>query len=322
MIQIIQPIKWQDYFIGPGDFITPRRKSLDAGAGPGYSFVPMEEAHCILCGPAKRRAVFTRSPAGGEAFTLVRCTSCGLRYLSPRPTEKEIGRYYQSTYFTRRTDRGYDNYFAPGTRAQIERLFLLNLDDLGFSEYERSLRGPRRALDIGCAAGYFVNMLAARGWKAAGIDISESCVAFARDRLKLDVTRGGYLEKKYRHRFDLISLWATIEHLHRPDLFLQKIRCDLGDGGRLYLSTCRAGGASFMRLYGSRWRYYNFPEHLYFFSIGQMMRLLEANGFRPVACSTYGSGFGRPGSFLRKAADLAAKRFNMGDMMVVAAEKA
>ncbi|HSV95765.1 MAG TPA: class I SAM-dependent methyltransferase [Spirochaetota bacterium] len=315
-------MKWQDYFIGSDYFLSPRRKSLDATAKPGYSFVPMEEAHCILCGPAKRRVVFTKSSADGEAFTLVRCAFCGLRFLSPRPTEKEIGQYYRSAYFTRRTDRGYDNYFAPGTRAQIERLFLLNLGDLGFSEHERSLRGARRALDIGCAAGYFVNMLAARGWNASGIDISESCVAFARDRLKLDVTRCDYLEKKYRDRFDLITLWATIEHLHRPDLFLQKIHRDLGDGGRLYLSTCRAGGASFMRLFGSSWRYYNFPEHLYFFSIGQMRRLLTVNGFRFVACSTYGSGFGRPGSPLRKAADFAAKRFNMGDMMVVAAEKA
>jgi len=281
----------------------------------------MEEAHCILCGPAGRRAVFARPSADGEMFTLVRCASCGLRYLSPRPSENEIGRYYQSTYFTRRTDRGYDNYFAPGTRTEIERLFLLNLGDLGFQAYEASLDGHRRSLDIGCAAGYFVNMLAGRGWEASGIDISESCVSFARDRLGLDVVQGSYLEKSYENKFDLITLWATIEHLHRPDLFLEKIHNDLDDGGRLYLSTCRAGGTSFMRLFGSRWRYYNFPEHLYFFSIRQMRRLLAARGFRIVALGTYGSGFGRPGSPARKAADFAAKRFGLGDMMLIAAEK-
>ena len=321
-IQSTRPEKLQHYFIKAADFLSTRGKSLDVGAGPGYSFVPMEEAQCILCGPSRRRTVFTKPSADGEAFTLVRCASCGLHYLSPRPSENEIGRYYQAAYFTRRTDRGYDNYFAPGTRAEIERLFLLNLEDLGFPEYERTLPGSRMALDIGCAAGYFVNMLATRGWKASGIDISESCVSFARDRLNLDVTRGSYLEKRYENKFDLISLWATIEHLHRPDLFLEKIHGDLCDAGRLYLSTCRAGGASFMRLYGSRWRYYNFPEHLYFFSVGQMKRLLAANGFRLVGCRTYGSGFGRPGSLARRTADFAAKRFGLGDMMVVAAEKA
>ena len=143
----------------------------------------MEEPLCILCGAHRRRSVFSKRSAEGETFTLARCASCGLRYLSPRPDEDEIGRYYQSTYFTRRTDRGYDNYFAPGTRAQIERLFLLNLEDLGFADFERSLPERRTSLDIGCAAGYFVNMLAARGWSARGIDISESCVAFARDQI-------------------------------------------------------------------------------------------------------------------------------------------
>lgn len=281
----------------------------------------MEEPQCILCGADKRRSVFNKRSADGETFTLARCASCGLRYLSPRPDEDEIGRYYQSTYFTRRTDRGYDNYFAPGTRAQIERLFLLNLEDLGFADFERSLPERRTSLDIGCAAGYFVNMLAARGWSARGIDISESCVAFARDRLGLDVTRGGYLERRYENRFDLITLWATIEHLHRPDLFLEKIRGDLAEGGRLYLSTCRAGGP-FMRLRGPRWRYYNFPEHLYFFTTAQMERLLEMKGFRIETCSTYGSGFGAPGTVSRRLADSAAKRFGLGDMMVIAARGA
>lgn len=281
----------------------------------------MEEPPCILCGADNRRSVFERSSAEGEAFTLVRCASCGLRYLSPRPTEAEIGRYYQSTYFTQRTDRGYDDYFAPGTRSQIERLFLLNLEDLGFEDFERSLPGPRKSLDIGCAAGYFVNMLASRGWAARGIDISESCVAFARERLGLDIALGGYLEQRYEGGFDLISLWATIEHLHRPDLFLEKIREDLAEGGRLYISTCRAGGP-FMLLRGERWRYYNFPEHLYFFTFRQLKRLLEMKGFEVEALSTYGSGFGAPGSIVRKAADYAAKRFGLGDMMVIAARRA
>jgi 2-polyprenyl-3-methyl-5-hydroxy-6-metoxy-1,4-benzoquinol methylase len=57
--------------------------------------------------------------------------------------------------------------------------------------------GGGHSLDIGCAAGYFVNMLAARGWSARGNRRPESCVAFARDRLGLDVTRGSYLEQRY-----------------------------------------------------------------------------------------------------------------------------
>ena len=76
-----------------------------------------------------------------------------------------------------------------------------------------------------------------------------------------------------------------------------------------------------MRLYGRNWRFYNFPEHLYFFSRSAIKKLLERKGFRIIRCSTYGSGFGRAGSIRRKAADVMAKRLRLGDMMLIAAEK-
>jgi hypothetical protein len=42
-------------------------------------------------------------------------------------------------------------------------------------------------------------------------------------------------------------------------------------------------------------------------------------GFRIETCFTYGSGFGAPGTVSRSLADRAAKRFGLGDMMVIAA---
>ncbi len=276
---------------------------------------------CIVCNNPAPVALFSKPSEDGDMFTLVRCPGCGLQYLSPRPSESGIARYYSSRYFTRRTDRGYDNYFSPEVRGEIERVFALNLKDLGFPGFEKGLPGERRALDIGCAAGYFVKYLASRGWAAGGIDISENCVEFAVEDLRLPVTRGDYLEAEYGNRFHLITMWATIEHLHRPDAFLEKIHRDLEDNGRLYISTCRAGGLNFMKLFGKNWRYYNFPEHLYFFPAGALKKLLKQKGFEVLEYRTYGSGTGRPGSLFRKVADFSAKRFYFGDMMLISAKK-
>ncbi|TAL35280.1 MAG: class I SAM-dependent methyltransferase [Spirochaetes bacterium] len=280
-----------------------------------------EAVPCILCGSARSRTLFTKPSGDGEPFTLAACRDCGLRFVSPRPSPDEIARYYEKQYFTTRTARGYDNYFSPAVRGEIERVIALNLRDAGFFPFEESL-AERRALDIGCAAGYFVNYLAARGWDACGIDVSDDCVNFARESLKLDVTRGSYLDARYDRAFQLVTLWATIEHLHHPERFMEKIRAELAPGGRLYITTCREGVLNFKSLYGPAWRFYNFPEHLYFFSFRTLKRLLVRHGFRVRSYATYGSGFGRGGSLPRRAADFLAKNLYMGDMMLVAAEKA
>ncbi len=280
----------------------------------------MEEAACAVCGSGRKKQHFDKKSRTGEPFTLVCCRDCGLRYVSPRPDEDEIAAWYTADYFTRRDDRGYENYFSDEQRREFNRVTGLNLRDLGFFDFEENLAGTKRSLDIGCAAGYFVEFMKGRGWDARGIDISEDGIRFARER-GLQAEYGDYLDREYNGSFDLVTLWATIEHLHRPEAFIEKIHADLAGRGRLYVSTCRAGGFSWGRLAGKGWRFYNFPEHLVFFSIGNVKKLLMDRGFSVDRVITYGSGFGRPGTVIRRAADTAAKKFMMGDMMLIGASK-
>ncbi len=279
----------------------------------------METVNCNVCLSNKKKILFNKASKDGEIFTLNKCMSCGLEYISPRPTLAEIGKYYSAEYFTNRTERGYDNYFSEKIKNEIERVIALNLKDLDFYNYEKSLQEEKKALDIGCAAGYFVNYLHQRNWKSNGIDVSKECVDFACSH-GLHVSQGDYLQKIYNHQFDLITMWATIEHLHQPEKFLEKIHSELKNSGMLYISTCRTG-FSFRQIFGKKWRYYNFPEHLYFFSHSTMKRLLHNGGFKLISFKTYGSGFGKGGTIIRKIADFTAKHFKLGDMMLLSAKK-
>jgi 2-polyprenyl-3-methyl-5-hydroxy-6-metoxy-1,4-benzoquinol methylase len=280
----------------------------------------MEHVNCIMCGGSSKKRLFDKASRKGEEFTLVKCRDCGLEFVSPRPGADEIGRYYDESYFTVRSDRGYNDYFSEKTRREIERVIELNLRDLDFFEFEKSLPGEKRVLDIGCAAGYFLGFCERRGWDATGVDISGGCIEFARGS-GLCVYEDDYLEIAFSKPFNLITLWASIEHLHYPDRFLAKAHEELAPGGMLYISTCRTGGLNFKHLYGKNWRFYNFPEHLFFFSLPTIKKILEQNGFSIVRFGTYGSGFGAPASHGRKAADAMAKRLYLGDMMLIGAGK-
>ncbi len=275
---------------------------------------------CIVCKSSDYRVLFKKDSDFGESFTLVKCNQCGMEFLIDAPSESEMEKYYKKQYFTRRTSRGYDDYFSSSLRAEIERVFKLNLEDLNFFDFEKQLPGTRASLDIGCAAGYFVSYMKERGWNARGVDVSQDCVDFAKG-LHLDVTQGDYLDMDFSDRFSLITLWATIEHLHHPDKILEKAYNDLNDDGMLYISTCRTGVANFRRLYGKDWRYYNFPEHIYFFSFKTIKDLLSQKGFKINRIVTYGSGLGKSGTVSRKIADFLAKTMYLGDMMILSAVK-
>lgn len=279
----------------------------------------MEEVNCILCGSSEKKLLHIGHSRQGEPFYINRCLGCSLEYVSPRPDAASIGAYYTADYFTRRDDRGYNDYFSDETAAQINRVLAMNLDDLGFFRFEAEI-GKGSVLDIGCAAGYSVKFMADRGWKSTGIDIAPDPVRFGREK-GLDLILGSYLETSFDKKFDAVTMWASIEHLHRPDHFIEKVSRDIRPGGMLYLSTCRAGGFGFTRLAGDAWRFYNPPEHLYYFTLGAMKRLLEGYGFTVTARATYGSGFGAPGSLKRKIADWMAKHLLMGDMMILAARR-
>jgi SAM-dependent methyltransferase len=72
-------------------------------------------------------------------------------------------------------------------------------EDLQRPTYEAALDrvGPvagRRVLDIGCGAGAFLRIVAERGGEPAGLDASESLIAFARTRLPDADLRGGEME--------------------------------------------------------------------------------------------------------------------------------
>lgn len=287
----------------------------------------METIPCNTCGHPSFSPLYTKTSPLGESFAIVSCKNCGLVQVNPQPSLEEVKKYYDDSYFTQRTERGYDNYYSSELRKEISRVFQLNLQDLDFFTWEkhRKEQYPNRnlsSLDIGCAAGYFVAYMNERGYDAKGIEIADGPVRFARETLKLSIYQDNFLDwdKTFSKQFDVITLWATIEHLHQPKETLVKIKQHLLPGGILILSTCRYGFLAKWK--GLQWRYLNVPEHLYYYSFHGLKRLLVSLGYRSPKAFSYGSGMtSRKNASLffrlsKAFLDRFVKWFRMGDMMV------
>lgn len=294
----------------------------------------MELIPCNTCGENRFRPIFTKESPLGETFSIVSCVRCGLVQVNPQLDFLAVKKYYDDSYFTQRTERGYDNYYSDKLRTEISRVFQLNLNDLDFFSWEKvriSQLPPGEklsSLDIGCAAGYFVAYQKERGYDAFGIEIADGPVRFARETLKLNIFQENFLDwdNQFQKQFDVITLWATIEHLHNPKETLEKIQKHLKPGGVLILSTCRYGLLA--KLGGKNWRYLNVPEHLYYYSYQGLKNLLLSLGYRNPVSFTYGSGMtSRAGASLsfklrKRVMDQLVKWFQLGDMMVYMVRKA
>ncbi len=211
-----------------------------------------------------------------DGHDIVRCPSCGLVFRAELPDEQALSRIYDENYFRDRLDavdrHGYADYVrdAPLHRASaLRRLRLLN----------GRLPQRGRLLDVGCAAGFFVDEARRAGWEASGIDVSEAMVDWARTELRVPVVCTTFARAEVEPApLDAITMWDYIEHSIEPRKDLAKAREHLRPGGIVALSTGDIGTLS-ARLAGRRWHLLTPEHHNFFFATGTLRRLLRETGF-------------------------------------------
>jgi len=141
-----------------------------------------------------------------------------------------------------------------------------------------------RVLEIGCAHGFFLEMIQPVYPGSMGVDISEIAVAYARSR-GMDVRAGDLLETEFNTSFDAVCLWDTIEHLSRPYEVMHRAAALLKPGGFLFLTTGDFG-AWLPRWRGLRWRQIHPPTHLFYFTRPALQQLCNRAGLEPVRFAT------------------------------------
>jgi SAM-dependent methyltransferase len=220
---------------------------------------------CALCG-ATCRARFVVNE-----HTVWRCGDCDLEFVWPTPPLEAIDAVYRSGYFTG-PGAGYEDYFAR-ERDLAARKAATRLDRL-----EALGVAGGRVLDVGCAAGFFLEAAAARGFDAYGVELSAEARAQASEALRgriessLDAVDGS---------FDVITLWDVLEHMPSPPEVLAALAPRLRDGGVLGIVLPVLGSVN-TRLAPRSWDQYKPPEHLWFFSPKALRALLRSQGFEVV----------------------------------------
>lgn len=219
---------------------------------------------CIICKNSESKIIFK---------CLSQCEACGLIYYHETDSSLEIQDIYQEGYFTGEEYLDYKN-----DKEIIQRNFSSRLKEMRLHIQQGSL------FEIGCAYGFFLD-LAKKYFSASGIDITEKPTEYARQILSLTVKTGDYLSFPLTEKKQIFCMWDTIEHLQKPEEFLQKIHSEMHSGGYLFLTTGDIGSL-LAKARGSKWRMIHPPTHLFYFSKKTITKLLRQYGFE-VICITH-----------------------------------
>jgi 2-polyprenyl-3-methyl-5-hydroxy-6-metoxy-1,4-benzoquinol methylase len=151
------------------------------------------------------------------------------------------------------------------------------------------LGGGRRVLDVGAAYGFFVAAARSAGLDAIGLEPVTACARFARDELGVELRTGRIEDAPLADGgFDVVTLFDVIEHLEDPAAALRRVHALLAPGGMVVIETGDLGGL-LARVVGSRWYYYDPPQHLTYFSQASLAHLLLRSGFaEPAAVACLG----------------------------------
>lgn len=217
---------------------------------------------CLVCGGS-----MTTSTIAG----LTRCSICGFQTADLNLSIEELSSLYSEKYFQ---GEEYANYLAD--RRVIERSFKSRLETL--LRYTPDSQ-KKDLFEVGCAYGLFLNLARNHYRNVSGIDISSAAANFAKKDLRLDVRCGDLLSSDLPNRIDIACLWDTIEHLSRPNLYIERLATVMPKGSIIAITTGDIE-SKVARLRGKKWRQIHPPTHLQYFSKRTLSRLLERYGFQ------------------------------------------
>ena len=223
--------------------------------------------HCELCGlPLDETAEATL--AGPP--TLIRCGACGLVRLKTFPDENALREAYQRDYYD--SEKG-ERFAVP--LEWLVRVFRW----MRMRSILRREPGPTSLLDVGCGRGTLIGMLARRGWRAKGTQVSVTAARAARQHRGVEVLLGNLPELDVPDdSVRVVVFFHVLEHLDRPARYLQKSWESLEDGGLLIVEVPNYRSPGILVL-GLRNLTVDYPHHLFFFSPESLRRMLRSAGF-------------------------------------------
>lgn len=214
---------------------------------------------CPLCksGRFLNYAEITDHAVSKENFILCKCSDCQLLFTNPRPSQSDIGPYYN-----------FPEYYSHEDKAKnLTQWIYQNVRNYNISKkvaFIQKFKKKGKLLDYGCGTGEFLKAAKKEGWKITGIEPNEKARIQANLKLKNKV-KGTIEEIKKDSSYDIITLFHVLEHVHDLRKTSKRIISNLKSGGYLIIAVPNYESWDGKK-YGKYWAGWDVPRHLYHFN--------------------------------------------------------
>lgn len=232
----------------------------------------IEVKDCPVCGANSFRKVF-KAPyfrGDGKLFTIKECESCNFWITSPRPSDDELGGYYETGEYISHNDKKeglVDHLYHAVRKISLKRkLALIN-----------EVNGRVGSLlDFGAGTGHFASAAKSGGWRVSGVEPSAEARKVALEVNGLDLL-SPQLIKWSAEEYNVITLWHVLEHVPELNSHLQNFVYSLKGGGALIIAVPNHESLD-SQIYRESWAALDVPLHLYHFKKSNIEQLGNKHG--------------------------------------------
>lgn len=196
-------------------------------------------------------------------YYIWQCPNCGFMTTYPLPSVEEVKAVYKVGYFHK--------FLSKNAIKSKENIAVMRLKII-----DKLVDQKESILEIGCAAGNFLDIASKQGWFTAGVELNPQM---------RDIARKYCAEKKVassleevNDKYSVIAMWECLEHVIDLGAEIESIRTLLKSGGIICLSfpnmECKKGIEAKLA-----WEQVKPPEHLHYWMASNIRAFLEKFGF-------------------------------------------
>ena len=233
---------------------------------------------CPLCGSEQIKPFLKVKDHAhtGEVFELYRCNGCYFVFTQNVPDEAHIGPYYKSENYVSHTDTRKGLFFK---LYHIARGMMLRKKQKLIEQFVT--KKPASLLDIGSATGYFLNHMKQQGYEVTGVETDEDARAFSEKEFGIKAHEPQSFFTWDTQKFDVITMWHVLEHVHDLHGYVQQMHDRLADDGVIAIAVPNHNSTD-RRFFKEYWAAYDIPVHLWHFDPETITRLFNEHGLELV----------------------------------------
>ncbi|MBU1694406.1 MAG: class I SAM-dependent methyltransferase [Verrucomicrobia bacterium] len=219
------------------------------------------------------------------SYKLIQDPEYGFLRIDPVPTREEVDRYYREEFYSK-----LKSFNDSALEVQLEEKEFMDSRWAAMCDACRRVLGRVQGLsvlDVGCGFAQALLYFREQGMEASGLEPAPEGVAYARAKgvevFEADIEDFDCVGGR---RFDVVTLINVLEHLRQPAETLRQIRDKLLNRGGLLILDVANEFNDFQTTADAEYRLNQWwlcpPNHINYFSVTSLCRLLERCGFNVV----------------------------------------